>query len=403
MRKIINGGVIIVFLFLKCFSQEITPAGTILKMLEPSVSYQGEKMVAKPAVITTGDEIVVGKIYGIKVTTPPPLALESGEKGYFLHQIENLGNGDTVVEIELKEATPGFNTQFYRKNNGKFEVILPNKFKVTLKQQEVYNFYLGITWPESLNPELECEVKLCVTALDEQGLPVVDEHDTEPHDGYYEAYGRTYGGVYRQEFSDRATSLNLVVRGKLIEKGSRRRPIKGAWRVIVRAERDGYRVEKADIQKEDNQSAEYEIKGLPLNGFVYFLRAEAKGYRPYEERIDLQNEKIKEENSQKILEKDIELEPVIEVGRVCTGPNPARGDELTFYYYLPSPGVFEVKVYNCAYELIAVLRERKHGGRREGTTWKIKDVAPGVYFYLAKIKYNGREVKFPLNKLTIVK
>ncbi|MCK5218066.1 T9SS type A sorting domain-containing protein [bacterium] len=69
--------------------------------------------------------------------------------------------------------------------------------------------------------------------------------------------------------------------------------------------------------------------------------------------------------------------------KVLIFPNPAGGNQVTFSYVLDTEAKVEIKLYNVAGKLVAILSEEKSAGL-SSTAWNIQNVVSGIYF--AKIK-----------------
>ena len=67
---------------------------------------------------------------------------------------------------------------------------------------------------------------------------------------------------------------------------------------------------------------------------------------------------------------------------VYTYPNPARGDSLTFKFYVADKASIEIEVYNVAGEKVAKLSKINcPAGLTSEITWDIRNIASGVYVY----------------------
>lgn len=99
----------------------------------------------------------------------------------------------------------------------------------------------------------------------------------------------------------------------------------------------------------------------------------------------------------------ITLSPLVKKEDVITYPSPCK-DRVTFLYFLKSPSLVKIRVYNIALELVAEIEEEKEAGYQR-TIWDISRVAQGVYMYQieARVKATGEKIEFPIKKLAIVK
>ena len=67
---------------------------------------------------------------------------------------------------------------------------------------------------------------------------------------------------------------------------------------------------------------------------------------------------------------------------VYTYPNPAKGDNLTFKFYLADKAYVSVEVYNVAGEKIIKLEKANClAGVASEIVWNVKNIATGVYIY----------------------
>ncbi|MCK5242419.1 T9SS type A sorting domain-containing protein, partial [bacterium] len=76
--------------------------------------------------------------------------------------------------------------------------------------------------------------------------------------------------------------------------------------------------------------------------------------------------------------------PVESKDKILVFPNPANGNQVTFSYVLDAETKVEIKIYNVAGKLAAILSEKKPAGQ-SSTVWNIQNVASGTYF--AHIKW----------------
>jgi len=67
---------------------------------------------------------------------------------------------------------------------------------------------------------------------------------------------------------------------------------------------------------------------------------------------------------------------------VYSYPNPARGDDVTFKFYLADKAYVKIEVYNVAGEKVIKLEKANcPAGIASEIVWHIKNIASGVYIY----------------------
>ncbi len=89
--------------------------------------------------------------------------------------------------------------------------------------------------------------------------------------------------------------------------------------------------------------------------------------------------------------------------RVFNYPNPAKGKNTTFRYYVNQDAVVTIRIYNLAGELVAQLKDKGIGGRQDNEiVWNMGNVASGVYIYQLRAQAPG-ETSFITKKLAIVR
>jgi uncharacterized repeat protein (TIGR01451 family) len=76
--------------------------------------------------------------------------------------------------------------------------------------------------------------------------------------------------------------------------------------------------------------------------------------------------------------------PLAGEGKIICYPQPAK-DNLCFAYHAAVGGELEITLYNAAFKLIGRIEDRSLGGRLETSCLDISALAPGVYFYQAKV------------------
>jgi hypothetical protein len=75
-------------------------------------------------------------------------------------------------------------------------------------------------------------------------------------------------------------------------------------------------------------------------------------------------------------------EELLSENKVYTYPNPAKGDKLSFKYYLGSKADVKVDVYNVAGQLIAHFeKDNNPAGLASEFEWNMQNIASGVYIW----------------------
>jgi hypothetical protein len=96
---------------------------------------------------------------------------------------------------------------------------------------------------------------------------------------------------------------------------------------------------------------------------------------------------------------------VVKGGDVTVYPNPANGGQMNFLYSPAAASHVKIDVYNLAGLKVAHLEDtNKAGAANQVTTWKIANVAPGVYLYQLTLEdINGISTTSKMKKLVITK
>jgi hypothetical protein len=96
---------------------------------------------------------------------------------------------------------------------------------------------------------------------------------------------------------------------------------------------------------------------------------------------------------------------VFPTGKSAVYPNPATGDTLNFFYSLEAPANILIDVYNLMGFRVAHLEDRNRPAAiNQVTTWNIKGVAGGVYFYRLTLEApDGRRTTLESKKIVIVR
>jgi len=91
-------------------------------------------------------------------------------------------------------------------------------------------------------------------------------------------------------------------------------------------------------------------------------------------------------------------------GKAVVYPNPAAGDTVNFRYSLDAPAHVSIDIYNLAGMRVVHLEDRNRPPAGNlVTTWNIRDVAPGVYFYRLVIEtLDGRRTELEKKKIVVL-
>jgi hypothetical protein len=95
-------------------------------------------------------------------------------------------------------------------------------------------------------------------------------------------------------------------------------------------------------------------------------------------------------------------EELLSESKVYTYPNPAKGDKLSFKYYLGSKADVKVDVYNVAGQLIAHFeKDNNPAGLASEFEWNMQNIASGVYIWRIEAR-SGNETKAIKKILAII-
>jgi|GEM_PF-1466300 len=131
----------------------------------------------------------------------------------------------------------------------------------------------------------------------------------------------------------------------------------------------------------------YTIKILPV------------GFRQYMEEVDLTKD-----NTPLFLTHIPASDTIISKDEAASYPNPARGNRLTFVYWVEKPSGVRIEVFNLNAEPVAVLEERKNGPEFAETSWDISGTGQGIYFYRIRLTGDdGKITGLPVKKLAVIK
>ncbi len=95
-------------------------------------------------------------------------------------------------------------------------------------------------------------------------------------------------------------------------------------------------------------------------------------------------------------------EELLQEDKVYTYPNPAKGEKLSFKYYLGSKADIKIDVYNVAGQPIAHLeKDNNPAGIASELEWNMNDIASGVYIWRIEARSDS-ETKAIKKKLAII-
>jgi hypothetical protein len=89
---------------------------------------------------------------------------------------------------------------------------------------------------------------------------------------------------------------------------------------------------------------------------------------------------------------------VVSEGKIVTYPQPAK-DTMCFAYHAATGGKLEITMYNSAFQLVGRVQDTAVGGMMETSCVDISGMAPGVYFYKAKVGDSA----FPMQQFGIAR
>jgi hypothetical protein len=76
--------------------------------------------------------------------------------------------------------------------------------------------------------------------------------------------------------------------------------------------------------------------------------------------------------------------PIAGLGQIAAYPQPAA-DSICFAYFAPGPGALDIEIYNAALQRVAHVTDQARGGQMEQACVGIAKLAPGAYYYRAKV------------------
>ncbi|RLJ01232.1 MAG: hypothetical protein DRP11_04795 [Candidatus Aenigmatarchaeota archaeon] len=83
-------------------------------------------------------------------------------------------------------------------------------------------------------------------------------------------------------------------------------------------------------------------------------------------------------------------------------PNPVRGDETTFRYYLNYPADVVIQIFDLSGDFVDELRVRATKRGYNEVRWSLSGISPGVYNYIFRAEYESGEVIGPITKRILV-
>ncbi|MEW6516981.1 MAG: carboxypeptidase regulatory-like domain-containing protein [candidate division FCPU426 bacterium] len=101
---------------------------------------------------------------------------------------------------------------------------------------------------------------------------------------------------------------------------------------------------------------------------------------------------------------DFTLEPLISRDEAISYPNPCRGKQIKFLYWLDEDATVLIRVYNQTAALVWDWEGQGQGQKYNQHEWDVSGVAPGVYLFKVTARDRQGSMKsFPAGKLTVIK
>ena len=135
---------------------------------------------------------------------------------------------------------------------------------------------------------------------------------------------------------------------------------------------------------------------------LYTARFEKASYLP----VWLRNVQPSAAGAPAVVKKAVIYAPIAGKSEPAAYPNPARGNIVTFVYYVERDSDVVISVYNANGEKSAEISESgKNGGSYNETRWNASGMAQGIYLYVVKLKplNSGAEITLPVKKLSIIR
>jgi hypothetical protein len=91
------------------------------------------------------------------------------------------------------------------------------------------------------------------------------------------------------------------------------------------------------------------------------------------------------------------------IAAASTNPNPATGKVVNFGYSLNAPAHVYIDIFNLMGYRVAHLEDKNQAGQANRiTTWNIRNVAQGVYFYKVILEdSSGKRTELKTERLVI--
>jgi len=84
-------------------------------------------------------------------------------------------------------------------------------------------------------------------------------------------------------------------------------------------------------------------------------------------------------------------------------PNPARGTDVNFKFFLKQPAEVEIRIYTPQGSHVLTKSFNYYAQGWNTVVWNASGMANGVYFYVVEAKVNGITEKLKVKKLALVK
>ena len=89
--------------------------------------------------------------------------------------------------------------------------------------------------------------------------------------------------------------------------------------------------------------------------------------------------------------------------QVYNYPNPARGSETTFRYYLNGPAQVSIEIYDLSRDFVQELSKEEAARGYGEIQWDLSGIASGVYVYRFRASYPQTEVLLPIKKVLVIR
>ena len=84
-------------------------------------------------------------------------------------------------------------------------------------------------------------------------------------------------------------------------------------------------------------------------------------------------------------------------------PNPARGRETIFRYYVREPAHVSIWIYDLSGDFVQELSAEETMQGYGEIRWDLSGIASGVYIYRFRASYPHTEIRLPVKKVLIVR